>query len=270
MEIREIALDDVHLGARLRQVDAAYVDLLAGSIAQHGQRTPIDVRARADGGYLLIAGAHRVAACRAAGLPTVLAIVSDVDDLTAQLIEVDENLMRHELTALDRAAFLARRKALYLAKFPEAKPGGPRQKKQKEFYLPLTPSFSKDSAKRLNLGRRWLDQLIELHERLAPTVAARLAGTRFADNASLLIAMSRLDADEQGPVADALLSGAAKTVTQAVAQMFGRAKPTLDPDDARYRDFVRDWSAGGEVMHEQVINFLRRQGYKISAPKNGG
>ena len=43
--------------------------------------------------------------------------------LVAEMAELDENLMRRELTVLQRAEMLARRKQLYEALHPEAKRG---------------------------------------------------------------------------------------------------------------------------------------------------
>ena len=273
MQIREIPLSLIDIGERLRGVDFAYANVLAGSIGMQGQRTPIDVRATTGGRFALMAGAHRMAALGIAGQGTVQAIVHDVDDLTAQLIEVDENLMRHELTALDRAAFLHRRKEIYLQKFPQTKQGGKREKKQNalQFVLPL--SFAKDAAKRLELTPRWVELLISFYVKLTPEVRRVLSGTRLADNAKMLMAIAGLPAAEQMPVAEEMLRAdrPARTVQIAVKRLYDRDDPrAVSPRDQKYRRFIADWTVAEPELREAIVNFLRREGYKITAPRQGG
>lgn len=62
---------------------------LAESIAENGVVTPAIVRTRKDGGYELIAGHRRRAACRMAGLETMPALIREMDDDTATIIMVD-------------------------------------------------------------------------------------------------------------------------------------------------------------------------------------
>lgn len=122
-----IPLDRVTVGPRLRPVDADYVALLAASMAETGQHTPVDVGpADAEGRHPLIAGAHRHAAATAAGLPTLLARVFTGSDDARKLLEIDENLLRRELNELDRAVFLAARKDIYERLYPETRHGGAR------------------------------------------------------------------------------------------------------------------------------------------------
>jgi hypothetical protein len=54
----------------------------------------------------------------------IACVVIDDDDLHAQLWEIDENLMRAELSPSERASCTARRKAIYEALHPEAKHRG--------------------------------------------------------------------------------------------------------------------------------------------------
>ena len=87
------------------------VDKLASSIRDIGLVQPITVRQRsimsgglAEQGFQVVAGHHRVAACRALGLAEIDAIVIEAGEhLQAELIEIDENLCRSELTASQRA-----------------------------------------------------------------------------------------------------------------------------------------------------------------------
>lgn len=56
----------------------------------------------------LIAGYHRLEACKRLGMDKIQANVRKVDEVHAELAEIDENLIRNELTALERCEQLAR------------------------------------------------------------------------------------------------------------------------------------------------------------------
>lgn len=105
------------------------VDKLASSIRDIGLIQPITVRQRsimsgglAEQGFQVVAGHHRVAACRALGLAEIDAIVIEAGEhLQAELIEIDENLCRSELSASQRSKAVKRRREIWDALHP-AKP----------------------------------------------------------------------------------------------------------------------------------------------------
>ena len=85
MKIQVIDIGLINEGYRLRPVNPAKVQELANSIAHEGQIVPIEVMPAEDyGRFDLISGAHRLAACIMAKLPTVLAVVAD--GITAPMI----------------------------------------------------------------------------------------------------------------------------------------------------------------------------------------
>jgi ParB family transcriptional regulator, chromosome partitioning protein len=61
-----LALDDIRVRENVRDLDVDHVDNLAQSIALRGLLVPLIVRP-IDGGYELVAGYHRIAACRQLG-----------------------------------------------------------------------------------------------------------------------------------------------------------------------------------------------------------
>lgn len=79
---------------------------LADSIATSGVIQPIPVRRTSDGAYELIAGERRLRAARLAGLRRVPCILHKVDDTTAAVYAVLENLQRRELTLFEEAECL--------------------------------------------------------------------------------------------------------------------------------------------------------------------
>lgn len=102
------------------------VDKLACSIRDVGLIQPITVRqcsimsgGLAGQGFQVVAGHHRVAACRALGWAEIDAIVIEAGEhLQAELIEIDENLCRSELTNSQRAKAVKRRKEIWEALHP--------------------------------------------------------------------------------------------------------------------------------------------------------
>ena len=120
--LAEIALDRVEIPDGRRPVDPDAVVRLKNSIAVVGLQHPITV-AKRDGGYRLLAGAHRVTAFRELEMERISANIVELDDLHAELIELDENLARNELSPAERSAAVARRKAIYEILHPETKHG---------------------------------------------------------------------------------------------------------------------------------------------------
>jgi ParB family chromosome partitioning protein len=86
-----------------RQMSEPAIAELAASIKSTGLIQPVIVRAVADG-YQLIAGERRLKAAKMAGLPSIPAIVRDVDNFAQAQMALVENIQREDLNPIDRAA----------------------------------------------------------------------------------------------------------------------------------------------------------------------
>ncbi|MCV9907060.1 ParB N-terminal domain-containing protein [Brucella sp. HL-2] len=123
MERRRLFIDDIFIGNRHRNADGSKVAEIAKSIAEVGLMNPPAVCIRdeivmddgelCDGVAVLIYGRHRLAALKLNGEEYVECVVHDVDDLHAELMEIDENLARSELSPAEEAAHIARRKEIW-------------------------------------------------------------------------------------------------------------------------------------------------------------
>jgi ParB/RepB/Spo0J family partition protein len=119
-ELRLIPIDDLFSSRhQVRSVEGspeldAGIDELAASIKASGLAQPITVRkatpwecapgrSSRDGGYELIAGHRRLAACKRAGLAEVPCYVLDVNNAEAADLTLVENLQRKDLTAIEEA-----------------------------------------------------------------------------------------------------------------------------------------------------------------------
>ncbi|MDQ3880507.1 MAG: ParB/RepB/Spo0J family partition protein [Chloroflexota bacterium] len=107
--VREVPVDRVlpnPAQPRLSYVEDQLSDL-ADSIREHGVLQPILVRA-VGAEFELVAGERRWRAARVAGLKTIPAIVTELDDRGALEVSIIENLQREDLSPLDEAAMYRR------------------------------------------------------------------------------------------------------------------------------------------------------------------
>ena len=121
----EVPVDEIHVPNWHRPLDEGKVTTLAKSISEIGLLQPIGLL---DSGRLIYGG-HRLAAYRELGLAAIPAVILTLDDLHAELAEIDENLQRSTLTVLETCKALARRKDIYETLHPDTRPitkrGGP-------------------------------------------------------------------------------------------------------------------------------------------------
>jgi len=123
----KVTLREVQLSSS-RPTIPATVNALAESMRASGLINPVIVKRSViyDGsimceGFKVVAGNHRVSAARALGWDDIDAFVVDGDGgLHAELIEIDENLCRAELSPAQRAAAISRRKEVWEALHPES------------------------------------------------------------------------------------------------------------------------------------------------------
>jgi len=103
-----------------RQRRAFTTEDLKPSIAARGVLSPIIVEERPDGALALIAGERRLTASIELGLPDIpIRLASELSPVEAQIIELEENLKRQDLSWQDQARAIAGLHALYQSDDPE-------------------------------------------------------------------------------------------------------------------------------------------------------
>lgn len=207
---------------RLRPVDPAWVEALAATMAERGLDQPIVIRPTpaGDAEYALVAGAHRLAAAKALGWGEIRAEVRDLDELQARLAEIDENLVRHELNALDRGLFLLERKCVYERLYPETAHGGDGKFKEKlaNSKSPtwrLGKRFSVEAAEKVGFSERTVQRAIETVAGLDPRTIRLLRGTDLVDNAVALKSLGELGREDQVHLVTMIAHGDARDLKQA-------------------------------------------------------
>lgn len=274
-----IRIEDIDTSKRLRPVHPAHVELIAASIEQKGLTQPILVRPRRpeDGEglpYILVVGGHREAAFRLLGWTELTVdkqvIIRDMDALEARLIEIDENVARHELNALDRALFLLERKEVYekiragaLGRGGDRKSAKFKEKINSEsFRIDFSERFSEDAAKRTGYSESAIQKAITLARRLDRDAIESIRGTPLEDNQNELFQLAELKEMEQRKVAARIKSGEAKTVTQAKV-VVGLVKPQIvDPQARITTALLENWE---KATRQTKANFLDQIGAEMSA-----
>lgn len=222
MQVSKITVGERHR----KTLDAARVDALADSIAQVGLLQPIVVTHEGS----LVAGRHRLEACRKLGLAwiDVNVVPEGTDALTVELAEIDENLVRAELTELERGEHNARRKEIYELLHPETKAGvaGARAKAvhnpstaTDNVSAAETASFAADTAAKTGQSERTVRRSTRVGSAITPEARDAIRETKTADNQAELLRLAALEQEQQLQAAQKIAAGEAKTVAEAVEQL---------------------------------------------------
>jgi ParB family chromosome partitioning protein len=104
-DLAQIPVGSIRPNARQprKRVDAEGVTGLAESVRAQGVIQPIVVRPDGEGSYELVAGERRWRAAKAAGLPTVPALIRETDDRDSLLLALVENVAREDLSPVEEA-----------------------------------------------------------------------------------------------------------------------------------------------------------------------
>ena len=199
---------------RLRALRQNVVDALAESMRERGLINPITLGPREGLRHGLIAGLHRLVAARKLGWKKITAIVlRGTDAVEAELVEIDENLIRADLTPAEQAAHHARRKKLHEQKHPETisvtKRGGPGRGKKngRQNGEGLADRYTKDAAEKTGDSERTIQRNVERGNDI-PNVA-ELAGTSLDQGAELdaLAKLKDIAPDRQSELIERAKSG---------------------------------------------------------------
>lgn len=258
-EIIALPLDEIDTTDRLRLVDPAHVEAIASSISLINLTQPIVVRP--DGNrYRLVAGAHRLAAVQKLGHADIDAIIENIDDDEARLVEIDENLMRRELSALDRAIFLAERKTVYDTLYPETAKSGRKSKESAKTFRQFGETFTKVTANRLGLNKRTIEIALSLAKNLTPEAREALRLSDVADNQSELIKLAALDPEKQIQVAREVAAGRAKSPKAARLALGIDVLVEQDPQEKLFEQFLALFARMEAPTRKRVADHLAGAG----------
>lgn len=270
-EFKTLALDKILVPDRLRAVEDDEAFMIAQSISRVGLLNPITVRSTpaAARPYTLIAGAHRLRATELAGLKTIDAAVVKADMAEGQMVEIEENIFRNDLSALDRAIFVQKYRELWEEKNGEIRRGNPdlansdnlteldEDSAQGQFFLRV--------SERMGLSRRGVERAQFIGKRLSPDLRSRLRGTAVADNQSQLLKLARLEGDRQRLVATALDQGHELPEALDLTDPAARAKAVKSVQQELLERLISTWARTDEKTRTAFLAHVEEKARQKAA-----
>lgn len=255
-EFKRIAISDIVVPARLRDIEEEHAIAIAQSIVEHGLLNPITVRATpaAKGGpYTLVAGAHRLRATVLNDEEEIDATVVEADKAEAQLLEITENLFRNELSVIDRAVFVSTYREVWEKKHGKIEAGRPgiRANLAQLFEDEPEGSFAAHVADRMGLSARAVQRLTQIVQHLHPDVRNAVRGTVIADNQSALLKLAKMEPVKQRQAAIALKTEG-PDLKKALALVEG-PRPTIDPQQAIFSTLVDAWTRANPETRSKFL-----------------
>lgn len=189
--VKNIPLDELHpfKNHPFKILNNEEMERMIESIRKVGTITPALARPLPDGGYELISGHRRLAACQVLGIETMPVIVREMSDDEAVIAMVDANLQRETILPSEKAF-------AYKMKLEAIKHQGLTSRQVGEKLLSVT-QVSKDS----NDSERQIQRYIRLTY-LIPELLSMVDDNKIAFNPAVEI--SYLERDEQLTLLDAI------------------------------------------------------------------
>ena len=183
-------VDRIIIGKRLRPVKD--VTELAESMKAQGQLQAVVLLP--DG--TLVAGGHRVAAAQMLEWKTIRARIAELDEVDAELAEIDENLYRRELTVLEQAEHLQRRMELLEIKGQRAKAG------DNQHSDATTTAAVADS---IGISERSAQQRLQIARGLTQEARDALRDTELAESTTKLLEIAKKPQQYQAEIVKKVL-----------------------------------------------------------------
>lgn len=241
---------------------------MARSILDHGVVTPAIARPRPEGGYELLSGHRRKAACQLAGLETLPTVVRELDDDAATIVMVDSNQQRENLLPSEKAF-------AYQMKYEAMKRQGKRTdltspqlaaKSRTDDALAAEAGMSGDTVRRYIRLTYLLPELLKMVDegRIAMTPAVELSYLPKKLQEELLDTCEMLDCTPSLSQAVEMkkLAQAGKLKAEDVVTIMSRLKANQQDKLTFRKDtfaayFPKGYTA--KQMEESIINMLKER-----------
>ena len=257
-KITRVAIADIEATHnRLRPVSDAGVDSLVTSIEQMGvMKDPIHLRRKGRGDQaqlILMALGHRLAAAKRLGWDTIPARVwADVSDDFADLMEIEDNLSGSDLSNLELAVFLAKRKVVYERMYPQARNGAHGGRGGKKNETDIMP-FSKSVAQKRDLSARHIRRFLSIGNRLDGAQIKALEGLASPPSLKELMALAKISDPAERQAVFATLGDGCDRVSDAIAAQTPKPAP-ISHDDASYMKLIDAWERASRGARQRFLS----------------
>ena len=238
----EILIDNIIVENRKRKINPEKVGALALSIERIGLQNPIIVK-NENSHYRLIAGYHRLEAIKILKWPKIECNEYNQDGLFLELAEIDENLIRNDLTVIEQAEHLQRRNEI-LEQMGERREVG-RYQSNGDTVSPL--KTTKDIAKEVGLSERSTQRRCQIARAIIPKVRDMIRSVEtISDSTIQLLNLSRQEPEMQERIGRLLADGTAKSFVDARARIYREESKNIKPPEGKYQVIYADppWSYG--------------------------
>ena len=208
----KIAISEIKINPGRRPASLDGINELARSISEIGLLNPITI----DQEHTLVAGLHRLEAVKRLGWTEIECNVCTLDALQTELAEIDENVVRTELSVIEYGELLERRKEIYESLHPETKAGQAQAAGMNraignnvtDKMSATLKSFSQDTAGKLGVSPRTVERAIQMMNGLTEDVREVFRHyPKYKLSQSNAMKLSRMEPGRQKTAAILLASG---------------------------------------------------------------
>jgi ParB family transcriptional regulator, chromosome partitioning protein len=188
--IERVKIEEIKIGQNRRPVKENKVSELMESIRASGLLNPITL----DQDLNLVAGLHRLTACKLLGLEQINCNIITCEDFSqARLAEIDENLIRSELEALERAELWLERDRILEQMGLRARRGDnqhtPKKIGRATNARPLKTTV--ELAREAGYTKRTFQQGKQIARSIVPEVKNLIKGTSIAESPTKLLKLAK-------------------------------------------------------------------------------
>ena len=234
----KIKISDIKVNSGRRAVESKPVEDLAKSIAAVGLINPITLT----GDYTLVAGLHRLEAAKQLGWAEIECAVIGITGLQAELAEIDENIVRANLTKQELGEQFLRRKELYEMLHPETKAGAAQAAGMNRAVgnnvsaklASTSKSFVEDTSEKTGMSKRAVSRLLQIANNLTEDAKQIVKANNMTQDTALKL--SRLPKAQQAEAASLLADGKIQSVEQYQRDQplsLHASPPVTPPEDTR-------------------------------------